>query len=49
MAIPAYQRIYADLAARIASGEFAPASRLLAEPQLAEHYGVARMSAKHIG
>lgn len=46
MAIPAYQRIYADIAARIASGEFAPASRLLGEPQLADQYGVARMTVR---
>jgi GntR family transcriptional regulator len=46
MAIPAYQRIYADLAARIASGELAPESQLLAEPQLAGQYGVARMTVR---
>lgn len=46
MTIPAYQRIYADIATRISSGEFAPASRLLGEPQLAEQYGVARMTVR---
>jgi GntR family transcriptional regulator len=46
MTIPAYQRIYADIAARISSGELAPASRLLGEPHLAEQYGVARMTVR---
>ena len=37
----AYARVAEDIAARIASGELAPGTRLRAERQLAEHYGVA--------
>jgi DNA-binding GntR family transcriptional regulator len=37
----AYVRVAEDIAARIASGELAPGTRLRAERQLAEHYGVA--------
>jgi GntR family transcriptional regulator len=37
----AYIRVAEDIAARIASGELAPGTRLRAERQLAEHYGVA--------
>jgi GntR family transcriptional regulator len=34
-------RVANDIAARIASGELAPGTRLLAEPALAAYYGVA--------
>jgi GntR family transcriptional regulator len=44
--IPAYQRIYDDLAARIRTGEFAPNERLPPEALLAEQYGVARMTVR---
>jgi GntR family transcriptional regulator len=37
----AYVRIAEDIAARIASGELTPGTRLRAERDLAEHYGVA--------
>jgi DNA-binding GntR family transcriptional regulator len=46
MAIPAYQRIYEDLSARIRSGELAAASQLPGEPDLAGQYGVARMTVR---
>jgi len=36
-----YMRVAEDIAARIASGELKPGSRLRAERELAEHYGVA--------
>jgi GntR family transcriptional regulator len=36
----AYMRVADDIAARIASGELKPGSRLRAERELAEHYGV---------
>jgi DNA-binding GntR family transcriptional regulator len=37
----AYMRVAEDIAARIASGELRPGTRLLAERDLAERYGVA--------
>jgi DNA-binding GntR family transcriptional regulator len=37
----AYLRVADDIAARIASGELQPGTRLRAERDLAEHYGVA--------
>jgi DNA-binding GntR family transcriptional regulator len=37
----AYVRVAEDIAARIASGELTPGTRLRAERELAEHYGVA--------
>jgi DNA-binding GntR family transcriptional regulator len=37
----AYMRVAEDIARRIASGELAPGTRLLAERALAEYYGVA--------
>lgn len=37
----AYVRVADDIAARIASGELAPGTRLRAERELAEHYEVA--------
>lgn len=36
-----YVRVAADIAARIASGELAPGTRLRSERDLADHYGVA--------
>ena len=36
-----YVRVADDIAARIASGELAPGTRLRAERDLATHYGVA--------
>ena len=36
-----YMRVADDIAARIASGELAPGTRLRAERDLATHYGVA--------
>jgi GntR family transcriptional regulator len=36
-----YMRVADDIAVRIASGELAPGTRLLAERELATHYGVA--------
>jgi GntR family transcriptional regulator len=44
MGTPAYQRIADDLAARIGSGELGPSDRLPPEQDLAEQYGVARMT-----
>lgn len=44
---PAYQRIAADLRARIASGELAPDVRLPTEHELAERYGVARQTVRN--
>jgi GntR family transcriptional regulator len=37
----AYERVADDIAARIASGELAPGTRLRAERELAAYYGVA--------
>jgi len=36
-----YRRVADDIAARIASGELKPGTRLRPERELAEHYGVA--------
>lgn len=36
-----YVRVAADIAARIASGELGPGTRLRSERELAAHYGVA--------
>jgi GntR family transcriptional regulator len=44
MGTPAYQRIADDIAARIRSGELRPSDRLPPEQDLAEQYGVARMT-----
>jgi GntR family transcriptional regulator len=44
--LPAYRRIYEDLAARIRSGELQPDSRLPGDLELAERYGVARMTVR---
>jgi GntR family transcriptional regulator len=44
MGAPAYQRIAEDIAARIRSGELRPSDRLPPEQDLAEQYGVARMT-----
>jgi GntR family transcriptional regulator len=44
MGTPAYQRIADDIAARIRSGELRPSDRLQPEQDLAEQYGVARMT-----
>ena len=44
--VPAYQRIYEDIADQIRSGTLAPTSRLLGETVLAERYGVARMTVR---
>ena len=44
--LPAYRRIYEDLAARIRSGELKPESRLPGDLELAERYGVARMTVR---
>lgn len=43
---PKYLHLYEQLAARIRSGEWAPGDRLPSEPQLAEEYGVAYMTAR---
>jgi GntR family transcriptional regulator len=43
---PVYQKIYADLMARIRDGELPPDSRLDGEGALAERYGVARMTVR---
>jgi DNA-binding transcriptional MocR family regulator len=44
-ALPHYQRIAAELQARLDAGEFAPGSRLPAVRRLAEHYGVNTLTA----
>jgi GntR family transcriptional regulator len=44
--VPAYRRIYEDIAGRIRSGDLAPEARLLGESILAEQYGVARMTVR---
>jgi len=43
----AYVRVAADIAARIASGELTPGTRLRSERELAEHYGVAYGTIRH--
>lgn len=42
-----YMRVVNDVAARIASGELKPGTRLRAERQLAEYYGVSYGSIRH--
>jgi DNA-binding GntR family transcriptional regulator len=44
---PAYQRIRADLMARIAGGEFDGTGRIPSEPILAREYGVSRLTVRH--
>lgn len=43
----AYVRVSEDIAARIASGELAPGTRLRSERDLAEYYGVAYGTIRH--
>jgi CheY-like chemotaxis protein len=42
-----YQRVYADLRARIERGELAPGSQLPSQPALAAEYGVALLTVRH--
>lgn len=42
-----YMRVVDDVVARIASGELTPGTRLRAERQLAEYYGVSYGSIRH--
>jgi GntR family transcriptional regulator len=42
-----YVRIADDIASRIRSGELQPGTRLRAERELAEHYGVAYVTFRH--
>jgi GntR family transcriptional regulator len=44
--LPAYRRIYEDLAGRIVSGELRPESRMPGDVELAERYGVSRMTVR---
>ena len=44
--VPAYRRIYEDIAGRIRSGDLAPEARVLGVSILAEQYGVARMTVR---
>jgi GntR family transcriptional regulator len=44
--LPAYRRIYEDLAGRIESGELRPESRMPGDVALAERYGVSRMTVR---
>lgn len=46
MAVPKYQRIRADLEARIRSGELPPNARLPTEAELQQQYGVSRATAQ---
>lgn len=41
-AVPLWRQVADDIAAQVKSGELPPGSRLPAEPELAEIYGVAR-------
>lgn len=41
-----YERIYGDLLAKIQSGDYQPGDRLPSEKELAEFYGVSRITAK---
>ena len=43
----AYLRVAEDIAARIASGELAPGTRLRSERDLAEYYGMAYGTIRH--
>ena len=43
----AYMQVAEDIAARVVSGELKPGSRLRAERELAEHYGVAYGTVRH--
>lgn len=45
--LPAYERIREDLAVQIASGVFAVSSRIPSETELAERYGVTRMTVRN--
>ena len=40
-----YERIYGDLLAKIQSGDYQPGDRLPSEKELAELYGVSRITA----
>lgn len=42
-----YQRVYADLRARIERGELTPGARLPSQPTLAAEYGVALLTVRH--
>lgn len=44
--LPMHQVIYDDLAARIASGDLAPETKLPGESELAEQFGVSRMTVR---
>src|SRR5690348_7405830 len=44
--LPAYRRIYEDLAGRIESGELKPESRMPGDVELAERYGVSKMTVR---
>jgi len=44
--LPAYRRIYEDLAGRIESGELRPESRMPGDVALAERYGVSKMTVR---
>lgn len=41
-----YERIYADLLAKIQNGDYQPGDRLPSEKESAELYGVSRITAK---
>ena len=41
-----YERIYADLLAKIQNGDYKPGDRLPSEKESAELYGVSRITAK---
>jgi GntR family transcriptional regulator len=43
----AYLRVADDIAGRIASGELAPGTRLRAERELADHFGVSYGTVRH--
>ena len=45
--VPAYERIREDLAAQIASGLFAASGRIPSETELADRYGVTRMTVRN--
>src|SRR5947208_9834503 len=44
--LPAYRRIYEDLAARINTGELKADSRMPGDVELAERFGVSRMTVR---
>jgi GntR family transcriptional regulator len=45
-AVPLYRQIAAEILAKLTAGELAPGDRVPSEPELAETYGVARMTAR---